>query len=95
MSSKLSLNQLNLAIQDAGKLKDIKPFNVIFVEGIIVGILLLVLVVVLKGLFKTANNNLIIVGAGFLFHIVFQILGLNYSYVINYIQKYSDAGTTH
>jgi hypothetical protein len=88
-SNKLSLNQLNLAIQDAGKLHDNKPIKVIFVEGVLVGVLLLVLVALLKSVFKTLSSNVVIVAAGFLFHILFQLLGLNYSYVINYIQRYS------
>lgn len=62
-----------------------KNINTILVEAIVVGIILYVLVFVLQNYIK--DKVLLIVTSGFIFHVLFEYLGINEWYSIDYCKR--------
>jgi hypothetical protein len=62
----------------------LKPVKLVAMEAVVVGICLIAFMQLVKYLYKTENEMVLLFIAGALFHIVFEYSGINLWYSIEY-----------
>lgn len=61
-----------------------KNYSLVFLEGIVVALSLVILSVLIKHVYKTDSTLEIVALSGFLLHLIFEYTSLNEMYSVNY-----------